>query len=114
MILTSKEKKAIKNFNDKLSEIINNRVIIASYLLSPLYKTTNLKNTIQFKIVKISNSQRITDLVIHNTKPVILYNNLLTFRDTVEEFEIKGDALKMITIKSYNVDLASLSDKKLT
>ena len=114
MMLTSKEKKAIKNFNDKLLEIIDNRVIIASYLLSPLYKTTKPKNTVQFKIVKKSNSKRINDLLIHNTKPVILFNNLLTFRDTVEKFEIKGDPLKVITFKNYSVDLASLSDKKLT
>ena len=114
MMLTPKEKKTIKNFNDKLLEIIDNRVIIASYLLSSLYKTTKPKNTIQFKIVKKSNSKRINDLLIHNTKPVILYNNLLTIRDTVEKFEIKGDPLKVITFKNYSVDLASLSDKKLT
>ena len=38
---------------------------------------------------------------------------MITFRDTVKEFELKGDLLKMITNKNYNVDLASLSDKKL-
>ena len=37
---------------------------------------------------------------------------MLTFRDTGKEFELKGDLLKMITNKNYNVDLASLSDKK--
>ena len=42
-----------------------------------------------------------------------LHGNILTFRDTIEEFELKGDLLKMITIKNYNVDLARLSDKKL-
>ena len=74
----------MKNFNNKLLEIIDKRVIIASYFLSPLYKTTKPKNTNQIKIVKKSNSKRINELLIHNTKPVILYNNLLTFRDTVE------------------------------
>ena len=38
---------------------------------------------------------------------------MITFRDTGKEFGIKGDLLKMITNKNYNVDLASLSDKKL-
>ena len=38
---------------------------------------------------------------------------MLTFRETGKEFELKGDLLKMITNKNYNVDLASLSDKKL-
>ena len=38
---------------------------------------------------------------------------MLTFRDTGRVFELKGDLLKMITNKNYNVDLASLQDKKL-
>ena len=38
---------------------------------------------------------------------------MLTFRDTSEVIELKGDLLKMITNKNYTVDLASLSDKKL-
>ena len=38
---------------------------------------------------------------------------MFTFRDTGKEFELKGDLLKMITNKKYNVDLPSLSDKKL-
>ena len=52
-------------------------------------------------------------MLIHNTIPVTLYNNLLTFRDTGKELELKGDLLKMITNKNYNVDLAILSDEKL-
>ena len=38
---------------------------------------------------------------------------MLTFRDTRKVFDGKGDLLKMITNKNYNVDLASLADKKL-
>ena len=52
-------------------------------------------------------------MLIHNTIPIILNNNLLTFRDTGKEFELKGDLLKIITNKNYNADFASLSDKKL-
>ena len=51
-------------------------------------------------------------MLIHNTIPVTLYNNLLTFRDTGKEFQLKRNLLKTITNKNYNVDLASLSDKK--
>ena len=50
---------------------------------------------------------------INNSIPITLHNNLLTFHDTNKQFELKGDLLKMITNKNYNVDLASLSDKKL-
>ena len=38
---------------------------------------------------------------------------MLTFRDTGKVFELKVDLLKMITKKIYNVNLASLADKKL-
>ena len=38
---------------------------------------------------------------------------MLTFRDTSKVFELKGDLLKKITNINFNVDLASLPDKKL-
>ena len=51
-------------------------------------------------------------MLINNTTPVTLYNNLLTFRDTSKTFELKGDLLNLRTNKNYNVDLARFSDKK--
>ena len=38
---------------------------------------------------------------------------MLTFRNTGKQFELQGDLVKLITCRNYNVDLASLSDKKL-
>ena len=105
--------KAKENLNNKLLEIMNDRGILASYLLSPLSKITNPENITQFKLVKRSTSNRVNDLKINNSIPFTLHNNLLTFRDTNKQFELKGDLLKMITNKNYNVNLASLSDKKL-
>ena len=52
-------------------------------------------------------------MLIHNTIPITLCDNLLTFRDTGTIFELKGDLLKLIPNKNYIVDLANLSDKKL-
>ena len=92
---------------------MNDRVILASYLLSPLSKITNRENSTQFKLVKDHNSNRVNDLLINKSIPITLHNNLLTFRDTNKQFELKGDLLEMITNKNYNVDLANLSDKKL-
>ena len=63
--------------------------------------------------MKVFNSKRVFDLLIHNTKPINLYKNLLTICHTDKKFEIKRDLLKKITIKNYNVDLASLPDKKI-
>ena len=104
---------ALENLNNKLLKIMNDRCIIASYLISPLSKITNPENTSQFKLVKDFISNRVNDLKIHNSIPITLYGNILTFRDTGKEFELKGDLLEMITNKDYNVDLDKLSDKKL-
>ena len=38
---------------------------------------------------------------------------MLTFRDTNKQFELTGDLLELITISKYNVNHASLADKKL-
>ena len=104
--------KAIENINNKLLDIMKDKGILASYLMSPLPKITNLENTTQFKLVKDPNSKRVNDLKINKTKPNTLYKILLLFRDSNREFELTGDPLKMITNKNYNVDLASLSYKK--
>ena len=81
-------------------------------MLSPLAKITNPENSTQFKLVKDSNSNRVNDLLIHKTIPITLHDNLLTFRDSGKVFELEAELLKMMTNKNYNVDLASLSDKK--
>ena len=108
-----KNNEALENLNNKLLEIMNDRGILASYLMSPLSKITNPESSTQFKLVKDSNSNRVNDLKINKTIPITLYNNFLPFRDTGKEFELKGDLLKMKTKKNFNVDLASLADKKL-
>ena len=92
---------------------MNDRGIISSYLLSPLSKIFNPENNTQFKLINDSGSDRVNDLKINNSIPITLYNNILTFRDTEKELELKGNLLKMITNKNYNVDHASLSDKEL-
>ena len=63
--------------------------------------------------MKGSSSNRVDDLKIHYSIPITLYGNMLNFRDTNKQFELKGDLLEMITNSKYNVDLASLTDKKL-
>ena len=109
---SSNNNKAIENLNNKLLEILSDRSILAGYWMSPLSKITKLETSRQFKLVNDSSSKRVNDLLIHNTIPITLFNNLLTFRDTCKEFELKVDLSKMITNKNCNVDLASLQDKK--
>ena len=108
-----KNNQAIENINNNLLEIMNDRGILATYLMSPLSRITNPENASQFKLVKDPTSNRVNDLKIHNSIPITLYGIMLTFRDTNKQFELKGDLLEMITNSKFNVDLASLSDKKL-
>ena len=57
MMITAKENnQALENLNSKLLEIMKDRGISASYLMTPLSKITNPENTTQFKLVKDSNS----------------------------------------------------------
>ena len=51
-------------------------------------------------------------MLIVNTIPITLYNKLFAFRDTGKKFELKGDLLKKMTNKNYNVDLAGLPERK--
>ena len=103
---------AIEIINNKIFEIMNDRGIIASYLLSASSKTINLESTTHFNFVEISNSIRVNDLLIHNTVSYTFYEKLLAFRDTVKVFELKGYRLRMITKIKLIIDLASLSVKK--
>ena len=86
-----KNNQVIENLDNKLLEIMNDRRFLASYLMSPLSKITNPENTTHFKSVKDSNSNGVKDLKRNNSIPITLHNNLLTFRDTGKEFELKGD-----------------------
>ena len=110
---STKNNLAIENINNNLLEIMNDRGILATYLMSPLSRITNPENSSQFKLVKDSSSNRVNDLKINKTIPITLYGNMLTFRDTNKQFELKGDLLEMITNSKFNINFASLTDKKL-
>ena len=91
---------ALEKLNSKLLEILNNRGIFATFWTSHLSKITNTEISSQFKLVKDSSSNRVNDLLIHNTIPITLQDNLLTIRDRGKQFELKGDLLKKITNKN--------------
>ena len=75
---------------------MNDRGIIASFLLSLLSKVTNAEDTSQFKLVKVPSTSRVNDLLITKTMPVALYDILLTFRDTDMKFNMQADLSKII------------------
>ena len=67
-----KNNQAKDNLINKLLEIMNDRGILASYLMSPLSKTTNPEISSQFILVKDSSSNRVNELKINKTKPITL------------------------------------------
>ena len=67
-----KNNQEIENLNNKLLEIMNDRGIRASYLMSSLSKITNPEISSQFKVVKDSSSNRVNDLKINKTIPITL------------------------------------------
>ena len=114
MTETSKENnKALQNLHNKLLEVMNDRGILACYLMSLVSKITSFEHTSQFKLIKDPSSNSANDLLVSKSIPFTLIDHLLTFRDTDEKVQIQGDLLKMITSKNYNVNLAKHSVKKL-
>ena len=89
--ISNKNNKALEILNNKLSKNLNDRGILASYLLSSLSKITNREHTVQFKLVKDLKSNRVNDLLINKTIPVTFLNIFLAFRKTDKKFDPQGD-----------------------
>ena len=98
--------------NEKLVGKMKNRGVLASFLLSPVSKINIPDYISQFKLLKDNNSNMVNDLLIKETKPVTVCNNLLGFRVVDKDFVLQINLLKMITNKNYNVDLANFLVKK--
>ena len=54
--------KALSNLDDELLQIMKDMGILASHLLSLLFKITNLERTSQFCLVKDPGSREVKDL----------------------------------------------------
>ena len=60
--ISIKNNQARDNLNNKLLEIMNDRGILATYLMSPSSKISNLEIYSHCKLVKDFNSNRVNDL----------------------------------------------------
>ena len=58
MLTSKKINKAKLHLDNKLREIMNDRCIIASYLMSPSSKIANPEHTSHYKLAKNSGSKR--------------------------------------------------------
>ena len=105
--------KAIENLNEKILELMDEKGMIAPYLVSSLSNVFNLENKSQFRLRKDPDSTKLNDFLIHGKIPVTIFSNMITFRDTDKTFRLEGDLLKVITNHKFNVDHSSPQDKKL-
>ena len=105
--------KAIENLNEKILELMDEKGMIAPYLVSSLSNVFNLENKSQFRLRKDPNSTKINDFLIHRGIPVTLFSNMITFRDSNKSFILEGDLLKLITNHKFNAGHSSPQDKKL-
>ena len=106
-------KKAIENLNEKSLELMDEKGMIAPYLVSSLSNVFNLANKSQFRLRKDPNSTKINDFLIHRGIPVSLVSILIIFRDSNKSFKLEGDLLKLITNHKFNADHSTSQDKKL-
>ena len=105
--------KAIENLNEKISELMDDKGLIAPYLVSSLVEVFKKDNKSQFRLRKDPNSTKMNDFLNHGTIPVTIFSNMITFRDSNKSFRLEGDLLKVITNHKFNVDRSSRQDKKL-
>ena len=105
--------KAIENLNEKILELMDDKGLIAPYLVSSLVEVFKKDNKSQFRLRKDPNSTKMNDFLIHGTIPVTIFSNMITFRDSNKSFSLEGDLLKVITNHKFNVDHSSPQDKKL-
>ena len=105
--------KAIENLNEKISELMNDKGMIATYLASSLVNLFKPENKSKFRLKKDLNSTKMNDFLINKGIPVTLVSNLLIFRDSNKSFKLEGDLLETITTYDFNVDHSNQQDRKL-
>ena len=71
--------------------------MIAPYLASSLVNLFEPENKSQFKLTKDLSSSEMNGFLRLGKKPVTLYSNMLTFRDSNKAFRLNGDLFKTMT-----------------
>ena len=108
-----KNNKAMSHLNKKLSELKNDKGMIAPYLTASLFNHFKFENTSHFNLIKDNNSIRMNDFLIDGGLPVSLYCSILTFRDSIKPFKLVGDPLETMTNYDFNVSQSNPQVQKL-
>ena len=105
--------KAIKNLNEKILELMNDKGMISPHLTTSLVEVFKKDNKSQFRLRKDPNSTKLNDFLIHGKILVTIFSNMITFRDSNKTFRLEGDLLKVITNYKFNVDHSNQQDRKI-
>ena len=105
--------KALENLNEKVLELMNDKVMIAPYLASSLVNLFKPENKSQFRLTKDLNSIGMIDFLINTSIPVTLYSNMLTFGDSNKFFKLDGDLLETMTNYEFNVSHSNPQDQRV-
>ena len=108
-----KNNKAVDNINEKVSELMNDKGMIAPYLASSLVNLFKPENTSQFILTKDNETIRMNDFLINSGLPISLYSNMLTFRDSNKSFKLDGVVLETMNNFDFKVSHSSPQDQKL-
>ena len=106
-------KKAIEKLNERILELMNDKGLLAPYLASSLVNLFKPQNKSQFGLKKGLNSTKMNDFLINKGKPVTLFCNMTTFRDSNKSFKLDGDLLETIKNYDFNVSFSNPKNQKL-
>ena len=105
--------RALENINENVSELRNDKGMLAPYLASSLVSLFTSEKTSQFRITKDQISIRMNDFWINTSIPVTLFSNILTFRDNEKPSELHGDIFETVIIYDFNVSHSNPKDQRL-
>ena len=92
---------------------MSDKGLIAPYLASSLVNLSKPEKKSQFKSIKDCSSNKMNGFLINGSIPVILYSNMLTFRESNKSFILNGNLLKTMKIYEFNVDPSDPQDRKI-
>ena len=104
---------AIEKLNEKISDFMIDKGMIAPYLASSSVNLLKPEKKSQLRLKKDLNSTKMNDFLITDGIPVTLVSNLLIFRDSNKSFKLDGDLLETMTNYEFNVSNSNPKDQKL-
>ena len=106
-------KKALEKLIEKFLNLLNDKGMLARYLVSSLVILLKPENKSQNKKLKDQNSIRMNDFLINTSMPDTLYSKMLNFRVSNNSFKLDGDLSRKMTNNNFNEDHSNPQDRKI-